>query len=110
LRCYASCCRWGDIDLGQFLLEFGVVREFLSLAGEIGLFGVGLRTDQDILSRRHGHGTGDQTGDAGKRDLAAPRGGLSHTEHDIAVEMIPSLAPSTAARSHPIRSTTWTSR
>jgi hypothetical protein len=40
LRCYASCCRWGDIDLGQFLLEFGVVREFLSLAGEIGLFGV----------------------------------------------------------------------
>ena len=61
----------GDIDLSQFLLlEFRVVRELLSLTCEISMFGVRLRADRDIFSRRHGHSASNQTGQTRKQDIA----------------------------------------
>lgn len=42
------------IDTGQFL-EFGIrcLCKLLLLAGKVGLLGIGLRTDRDVLTRRH---------------------------------------------------------
>jgi hypothetical protein len=53
------------INLGQFFaLECRLYFELRTLAGEVGLFRVGLGTDRNILASRHRHRTGDQASDA----------------------------------------------
>ena len=46
------------------------------------MFGVGLRTDRDIFSRRHGHGAGDQTSHTRKQDIALGAPGRGHAENE----------------------------
>ena len=61
-----------DVDLGEFRpLELDVGGQLPALAAEIGLLGVGLRADRDILARRHRHRTCHQPGNAGEQDLVA---------------------------------------
>ena len=54
-----------DVDGSQFLkLEFGIFAQFLALAGHIGLLGIGLLADRDVLTSSHRHGAGRQARDA----------------------------------------------
>ena len=97
-----------DVDLGQFLpLERGVLAKLLALARQIGPFGIGLRADRNILAGRHRHRAGHQAGHAGDQNLARPAPAAATPTIRLAVETMPSLAPSTAARSQPMRSTLW---
>ena len=58
-----------------FVFRRRVGLQLLALAGEVGLFGIGLRTDRDIFARRHRHRAGDQAGDARQQDVALGGGG-----------------------------------
>ena len=74
------------------------------LEREIGPLGVGLRAHRHVLARRHRGGAGDQAGDARGEDRRRGVESAAATPTMIAaVETMPSLAPSTAARSHPVR-------
>lgn len=46
------------------VLLHGVICQLCLLAGEICLFGIGLRTDRDVLARRHRHGSSNEARDA----------------------------------------------
>ena len=60
-----------DIDLGQLLsLESDVLAQLRAFSGQVGLFGIGLRADRNILSGRHRHGAGNESSDAGDEDAA----------------------------------------
>ena len=70
-----------DVDQGELLvLEGGLARELRSLARKIGLLGVGLRADRNVLACRHGHGASDQPGDAGDQHLRTRGRGSRHTD------------------------------
>ena len=84
---------------------------FTCLAGEIGLFGVGLGADRDVLPGGHRHrapATDPAVAATITADLDAPVADTPTIR--LAVETIPSFAPSTAARSHPMRSDRCSSR
>ena len=89
----ASLDAAGDIDLGQLpLLKFRAVQKLPSLTCEVGMFGVGLRAE-DIFSRRHGHGAGDQTSHTRKQDIALETATEANPRMRLAVEMMmPSFA------------------
>jgi hypothetical protein len=61
----------------------------------------------DVLASCHGHGACHETPESSTSDLEAAAEATPRIR--LAVEMIPSFAPSTAALSHPIRSTRWLS-
>jgi ABC-type transport system involved in cytochrome bd biosynthesis fused ATPase/permease subunit len=74
LLCYLFCEGW--IEAASYIdgSEFGVFApvvgfEFRALKRKIGLFGIRLRMHRDILARRHGHRSGDQTGNAGNKNV-----------------------------------------
>ena len=50
-------------QLGQFTRAIG--GQLVSLARDVGLLGIGLRTHRHIFARRHRHGASDQTSHAG---------------------------------------------
>ena len=61
-RIQATC----DIDVRQFLvLMRGIGMQLRTLAREVGLLRIGLRTHRHILAGRHRHRAGDQPGNAG---------------------------------------------
>ena len=59
-----------DVDLCQ-LFQLGVrcFRKFACLARKVCLLCIGLGTDRDIFTRRHGHGPGHKTGQTGNQNL-----------------------------------------
>ena len=60
-----------DVDLRQLLpLALDVVGQLLRLACQLGVLGIGLRADRDVLAGRHRHGAGDEAGDAGDENVA----------------------------------------
>ncbi len=72
-----------DINLGQLLaLELRRISEFLGLACQIGMFGVGLLTDRHIFTCRHRHCPGHKTGDTGQQDVAWLGSGGSHADNE----------------------------
>ena len=93
------------VNLGQFLtLEFGLVVKVFLLEFEVGLFRVGLRVHRNIFARRHRQCSGKEPGNAGdddRRDYDDAAAATPITR--LAVETMPSFAPSTAARSQPTR-------
>lgn len=94
------------IDLGKLLpLELRLIRQFFSLPGEICLLGIGLGTDRDIFAGGHRHGARHKARDTRNQDVGC--GGIGGCDPIIklAVETMPSFAPSTAARSQPTRET-----
>jgi hypothetical protein len=60
-----------DIDTRQ-LVQLGLRRsgQFGRLSGQIGLLRIGLGADRDIFASGHGHGAGDQSGDARNHNRA----------------------------------------
>ncbi len=61
-----------DIDLSEFFpLEHGVVGKLTFFTREVGMLGIGLRTDRDILASRHRHGAGNKPGHAGQQNIVA---------------------------------------
>jgi hypothetical protein len=79
------------------MLAFVVCSEFHALTLEVGLFCVCLRMYRHKLTRSHRHSPGDQAGDPGDLPWAA-----ATPSTRLAVERMPSFAPNTAARSHPM--------
>ena len=70
-----------DVDVGELLLlERSVLAQLLALACEVGLLGVGLRTDGDILAGGHRHGAGHQPGDARDQHRVLGRGRRGHAD------------------------------
>jgi hypothetical protein len=60
-----------DVDLRQlFPLALDVVGELLRLARQLGVLGIGLRADRDVLAGGHRHGSGNEAGDAGDENVA----------------------------------------
>src|SRR5664279_2682721 len=64
---------------------------------------------RDIFARRHRHGPGHQSCDARQQNVARLVLAAATRTTRLAVETMPSLAPSTAARNQPIRSVRWRS-
>ncbi len=93
-----------DIDRRQFVAFPRVIRlEFLALALDVRFLGVRLRVNGYVFASRHGHGAGNQSGHARDHDAVVGRMGPRRTPSTrLAVETMPSLAPSTAARSQPM--------
>jgi len=53
-----------NIDLSKLLgFEIAIACEFTSFAGQVGAFGVGLRTDGNVFSSSHRHCAGDESSD-----------------------------------------------
>ena len=70
------------VNLHQLLpLEFGLVYLFCRLPRQFCTFGVGLRADRDIFTRRHGHGASKQRRNAGHNDGIAGRLGCCHAHN-----------------------------
>jgi hypothetical protein len=92
------------VDAGK-LIDFlrPLLGEFLGLAREVRLLGVGLRTDRHVLTGSHRHGAGDEAGDAGNEDGAVSAPAEATPAMMLAVDTMPSLAPMMAARSQPMR-------
>ena len=64
-----------DVNFGELIeLGFRALAQFLAFAREIGLFGVGLRTDGYILASRHRHGASHEPRHARDQDIALRRG------------------------------------
>lgn len=72
-----------DVDIGE-LGEFArrVGAQFGGLAGEIGVFGIGLGTDGDVFPSGHGHGSGGETGEARDEDFRAPDTGRGNADDE----------------------------
>jgi len=95
-----------DVNLSEFVaLELDIFLQLLAFARELGLLDVGLRADRHVFAGRHRHAASDQTGDSGEQDVVTGRRRRGDTHDQFAVEMMPSLAPRTAARSQPMRLT-----
>ena len=50
-------------------LRLRILQELALLTFKIGVLGIGLGTDRNIFSRRHGHGTGNKPSDSGKQNI-----------------------------------------
>ena len=88
-----------DVDFGKlFPLELDIFTQLLAFACKIRLFGVGLRADGHILACSHRHGAGNQSRDTGDQDIICVAAAAATPTIKLAVETMPSLAPSTAAR------------
>ena len=63
-----------DVDGRQLsVLMLGILVQLLGLPGQIGAFGIRLRTDRYILAGRHRHGTSDKACDACDQDALGVR-------------------------------------
>jgi len=84
-----------DIDLSQFFpLEHRVVHQLALLTREVGVLGIGLRTDRNILAGRHRHRAGDQPATPVSSTSLCEAAADATPRIRLAVEIIPSLAPS----------------
>ena len=64
-----------DVNFGELIeLGFRALAQFLAFAREIGLFGVGLRTDGYILASRHRHRASHEPRHTRDQDIALRRG------------------------------------
>jgi len=71
-----------DVNAGKLVvLGRAVLAQFLPLAFEVSVFGIGLRTYRHVFACGHGHRTGDQTGDARDQDLVPRRRGRRHADN-----------------------------
>jgi hypothetical protein len=96
---------------GVLLLLGRAVRGQLpTLALEIGSLRVRLGADRDVLAGRHGRGARDEAGTPAMSTADRLASAAATPTSKLAVETIPSLAPSTAARSQPMRSVRCCSR
>ena len=84
-------------QLGQ--LGVGLVSELPFLLLDQRALAVALAAHRHVLAQGHRHRAADQAGQSGSEDGAAVRGGPRHPDTMPATETIPSLAPSTPARS-----------
>ncbi|QDV81885.1 hypothetical protein TBK1r_08070 [Stieleria magnilauensis] len=63
-----------DIDCGKFnKLRIAIGGKFVSLTGKVGVFRVSLRTNGNIFTCGHRHGTSDQTSNASDHDVVVCR-------------------------------------
>ena len=94
-----------DVDAGQLAqLALGRLGQLPALLGDVGLLGVALRAHRGVLADGHREGAGDQRRRPRPATTAwrdAPAAATAMTRQ--ATDTMPSLAPSTAARSHPPR-------
>jgi hypothetical protein len=94
------------IDPGELFLFAGkVCGQFGPLACQVGLFGIMLRTDRDMFARSHGHGARHQCRQRCNQDAGPRTAGRSDAEDQAGRGKNAVVGASTAARSHPIRST-----
>jgi hypothetical protein len=99
-----------DVDGDQFTPFGGEVGlELGALARQLDVFSLGLGVYGDVLAGGHRHRPGHQTGDAGDEDVAVARARHATPTSRLAVDTMPSFAPSTAARNQPMRSLRWRS-
>ena len=71
-----------DIDGRQFtVFKLTISGKFFSFAIEVRVFGVGLRTDRNILASRHRHRPGDQSRNAGHHDVSTSGLGGGHSNN-----------------------------
>ncbi|GAA3260981.1 hypothetical protein GCM10020258_23840 [Sphingomonas yabuuchiae] len=93
------------VDRGQFA-RFGQRRtdQLRRLARQIGLLGIGLRTDRDIFPAAIDSAPPTRAAIPATSTAPAVAPGAAATPTiRLETEMMPSLAPSTAARSQPVR-------
>ena len=99
-----------DVNFGKLLLfKLDVLAQFLAFAREIRMFGVGSRANRFIHAAGRGHGFTLRTGSPTMRIAFCVAADAATPTIKLAVETMPSFAPSTAARRQPIRSTRWRS-
>ena len=67
-------------EFGQF--AFGSVLKLPLLLGDIGLFGIALRTYRDVFTESHRKGAGSEPGHTGGQDRSAPRIGRGNAEDE----------------------------
>ena len=97
-----------DIDRCKLIvLQCRISIQFAALAVEVSPLSVGLGADRDVLAGGHRHGAGDKSRDSGNQHVALGAWDAATPTIRLAVETIPSLAPSTAARNQPMRETSW---
>lgn len=98
-----------DIDPCKlFQLRFGRFRQFTHFPREVRLFGIGLRTDRDILARCHGHRACHEPGKAGYQDFGLSRTGRGNAPRGLTSDD-PVTGAQSAARSQSIRRAIWIS-
>ena len=95
-------------ELVALALQIGF--QLPALALEVRLFGIGLRMHRHVFARRHRHRAGDERSQRGATTSAWVAFAAATPATRLAVDTMPSLAPSTAARSQPIRLVRWRSR
>ena len=81
--------------------------QLLRFPSEIRMLGISLRTDRHILAGGHRHRAGDESATPAIRTSLGFAAAAATPTIRLAVETMPSLAPSTAALSQPIRATRW---
>ena len=93
------------VDLRE-LVQLGpaVLRDRLGLDAQVGLFGVALRADRDVLADGHRQRARDEAGEPGGDERGSRVELAAATPMTRpATDTMPSFAPSTAARSQPAR-------
>jgi len=94
------------VDLGKlFLFKLHVIAQLIAFPREIRLFGVGLRTDETYSPVAIDMAPATNPATPATRTAFFVAAAAATPTIKLAVERMPSLAPSTAARSQPMRFT-----
>ena len=93
-----------DVDGGQLgVFALAVGGQLHAFSTDVGLLGIGLGTDRDVLTWHIDIAPATKPAMPATRMLLRLDSAAATPTIKLAVETIPSLAPSTAARSHPMR-------